>query len=213
VATPRAGRRRGRNRVPEGHGDSDPRGLQHARQSIRIQRALGARRNAEGARGGRALHRLQSDERRLPSQSPRDGRRAAGRNAAPVARARTRAGVQCGAADDAPAGLPRPPARPPLLPACRALTAGGSSLREVQRLLSVLAAGRRCAETGTAFGEGAVAIVSTATSLVTVESDPTRACDRRVEAGLGPAAPAIRRTPWLLRTSRPARSSAPPSPP
>jgi hypothetical protein len=30
------------------------------------------------------------------------------------------------------------------------LTGGGSSLPEVQRLLAVLAAGRRCAETGTA---------------------------------------------------------------
>jgi predicted O-methyltransferase YrrM len=55
------------------------------------------------------------------------------------------------------------------------LTGGGSSLPEVQRLLAVLAAGRRCAETGTAFGEGAAAIASTASSLVTVESDPARA--------------------------------------
>lgn len=55
------------------------------------------------------------------------------------------------------------------------MTAGGSSLREVQRLLAVLAAGRHCAETGTAFGEGASAIASTAKSLVTVESDAERA--------------------------------------
>ena len=55
------------------------------------------------------------------------------------------------------------------------MTGGGSSLPEVQRLLSVLAAGRRCAETGTAFGEGAAAIAATAASLVTVESDPQRA--------------------------------------
>jgi predicted O-methyltransferase YrrM len=55
------------------------------------------------------------------------------------------------------------------------LTGGGSSLPEVQRLLAVLAAGRRCAETGTAFGEGAAAIASTAASLVTVESDRKRA--------------------------------------
>jgi predicted O-methyltransferase YrrM len=48
-------------------------------------------------------------------------------------------------------------------------------LPEVQRLLAVLAAGRRCAETGTAFGEGAAAIASTASSLVTVERDPERA--------------------------------------
>jgi predicted O-methyltransferase YrrM len=55
------------------------------------------------------------------------------------------------------------------------VTGGGSSLPEVQRLLAVLAAGRRCAETGTAFGEGAAAIASTAESLVTVEHDPERA--------------------------------------
>jgi predicted O-methyltransferase YrrM len=55
------------------------------------------------------------------------------------------------------------------------LTGGGSSLPEVQRLLAVLAAGRRCAETGTAFGEGAAAIASTAVSLVTVERDAERA--------------------------------------
>ncbi len=40
------------------------------------------------------------------------------------------------------------------------MTAGGSSLREVQRLLSALAAGKRCAEVGTAFGEGAATIVA-----------------------------------------------------
>jgi predicted O-methyltransferase YrrM len=45
----------------------------------------------------------------------------------------------------------------------------------VQRLLAVLAAGRRCAELGTAFGEGAEAIASTAASLVTTELDPERA--------------------------------------
>ena len=59
------------------------------------------------------------------------------------------------------------------------MTAGGSSLRDVQRLLAVLAAGRRCAETGTAFGEGAAAIASTAASLVTVERDAERAAVAR----------------------------------
>ncbi len=59
------------------------------------------------------------------------------------------------------------------------MTGGGSSLPEVQRLLSVLAAGRRCAEAGTAFGEGAAAIASTAVSLVTVEQDPERAAVAR----------------------------------
>jgi predicted O-methyltransferase YrrM len=48
-------------------------------------------------------------------------------------------------------------------------------LPEVQRLLSVLAAGKHCAETGTAFGEGAAAIAATARSLVTVERDAERA--------------------------------------
>jgi predicted O-methyltransferase YrrM len=55
------------------------------------------------------------------------------------------------------------------------VTGGGSSLPEVQRLLAVLAAGRRCAEIGTAFGEGAAAMASTATSVVTVERDHERA--------------------------------------
>ena len=55
------------------------------------------------------------------------------------------------------------------------MTAGGSSLPEVQQLLSVLAAGRRAAEVGTAFGEGAAAIADTAASLVTVERDEERA--------------------------------------
>lgn len=55
------------------------------------------------------------------------------------------------------------------------MTGGGSSLPEVQRLLAVLATGKRCAETGTAFGEGAAALASTALSVLTVESDPARA--------------------------------------
>ena len=59
------------------------------------------------------------------------------------------------------------------------MTGGGSSLPEVQRLLAVLSAGGRAAELGTAFGEGAVAIASTAASLVTVEIDPSRAAHAR----------------------------------
>lgn len=59
------------------------------------------------------------------------------------------------------------------------MTAGGSSLPEVQRLLAVLSAGRRVAELGTAFGEGAAAIASTAASLVTVEIDERRAAQAR----------------------------------
>jgi predicted O-methyltransferase YrrM len=55
------------------------------------------------------------------------------------------------------------------------VTGGGSSLPEVQRLLAILGGGRRCAEVGTAFGEGAAALASTAASLVTVELDPERA--------------------------------------
>ena len=55
------------------------------------------------------------------------------------------------------------------------MTGGGSSIPEVQRLLAVLGAGRRCAEVGTAFGEGAAALATTARSVVTVESDRARA--------------------------------------
>ena len=66
------------------------------------------------------------------------------------------------------------------------MTGGGSSIPSVQRLLAVLAAGRRCAEAGTAFGEGAAAIATTAASLVTVEIDPERATIARTRlAGLG----------------------------
>ena len=59
------------------------------------------------------------------------------------------------------------------------MTGGGASLPEVQRLLAVLAAGRRCAETGTGFGDGAAAMASTAVSLVTVERDAKRAAVAR----------------------------------
>ena len=55
------------------------------------------------------------------------------------------------------------------------MTGGGSSIPEVQQLLSVLAAGRRVAEAGTAFGEGAEAMARTARNVVTVELDPERA--------------------------------------
>jgi predicted O-methyltransferase YrrM len=59
------------------------------------------------------------------------------------------------------------------------LTGGGTSIPEVQQLLAVLAAGKRCAELGTAFGEGAAAIASTAESLVTVEVEADRAAIAR----------------------------------
>lgn len=64
------------------------------------------------------------------------------------------------------------------------MTGGGSSIPEVQRLLTVLAAGRRVAEAGTAFGEGAAAMARTALSVVTVELDPERAAiaARRLES-------------------------------
>jgi predicted O-methyltransferase YrrM len=55
------------------------------------------------------------------------------------------------------------------------MTAGGSSIPEVQCLLAVLAAGRRVAEAGTAFGEGAAAMARTALSVVTAELDEERA--------------------------------------
>lgn len=58
------------------------------------------------------------------------------------------------------------------------MTAGGSSIPEVQALLRTLAGGRlRAAEIGTAFGDGAAAIadgLAPGGRLVTVESDPER---------------------------------------
>jgi predicted O-methyltransferase YrrM len=59
------------------------------------------------------------------------------------------------------------------------MTAGGSSIPGVQALLSSFAYRRRCAEAGTAFGEGAAAMARTATSVVTVEVDPERAAVAR----------------------------------
>src|SRR5262245_287088 len=58
------------------------------------------------------------------------------------------------------------------------MTAGGSS--GTKALLRALAAGRRAAEVGTAFGDGARAIAAAAESLVTVELDPARAEAARV---------------------------------
>jgi predicted O-methyltransferase YrrM len=66
------------------------------------------------------------------------------------------------------------------------MTAGGSSIPQVQALLRALAAGRRAAEIGTAFGDGARAIAAGAKTLVTVELDPERAAAARdALAGLG----------------------------
>jgi predicted O-methyltransferase YrrM len=59
------------------------------------------------------------------------------------------------------------------------VTAGGSSIREVQALLRVLAVRRDVAELGTAFGEGAAALAATARSVVTVELDAERAAAAR----------------------------------
>ena len=59
------------------------------------------------------------------------------------------------------------------------MTDGGSSIPEVRRLLATLATGRRCAEAGTAFDEGAAALASTAATVVTVEWDPERAAIAR----------------------------------
>ena len=52
------------------------------------------------------------------------------------------------------------------------MTGGGSSIHEIQRLLAVLAVGRRVAEAGTAFGDETEAMAQTAKSVVTVELDP-----------------------------------------
>lgn len=54
------------------------------------------------------------------------------------------------------------------------MTDGGSSIPAVQRLLAVLAVGKRVCELGTAFGEGAAAMAETACEVVTVELDAGR---------------------------------------
>ena len=59
------------------------------------------------------------------------------------------------------------------------MTGGGSSIAQVQALLTVLATGKRAAEAGTAFGEGTKALARSAVSVVTVELDPDRAAHSR----------------------------------
>ena len=70
------------------------RGLQHARQPVRLQRASRRRRHAVRAARGSPLRRLQSLERRLPPQPDGDGRPAAGRDEASAPASRARAGLQ-----------------------------------------------------------------------------------------------------------------------
>src|SRR5581483_9470121 len=118
VPTRADGRRARRHRLPQGHGDPDPRRLQHPRQPVRVVGARGGGRGDAGRR--RPLRRLQPDGRRLPPEPPRHGRRPAGRQD-PVRATRAGAGLQLGALDDAPAELPRPAAAAPLVPARRAV--------------------------------------------------------------------------------------------
>jgi predicted O-methyltransferase YrrM len=54
------------------------------------------------------------------------------------------------------------------------MTAGGTAIPEVQRLLCALAAGKRVAEAGAAFGETAALMAQTATTVVTAELDRDR---------------------------------------
>ena len=54
------------------------------------------------------------------------------------------------------------------------MTGGGSAIPEVHALLATLAAGKRCAEAGTAFGEGAASMARSARSVVTVDLDEGR---------------------------------------
>ena len=55
------------------------------------------------------------------------------------------------------------------------MTGGDHAIPEVMRLLTVLATGRRVAEIGTAYGETAAAMATTAREVVTVELDEERA--------------------------------------
>ena len=79
-------------------------------------------RMGDGAGRGPPLRRLQPDERRLPPQPARDGRRhcPTATKLQFVPRA-PRAGLQLDPEDDAPAELPRPAEAAPLVPARRAL--------------------------------------------------------------------------------------------
>jgi predicted O-methyltransferase YrrM len=63
------------------------------------------------------------------------------------------------------------------------VTGGGSSIPAVQALLRVLASGRRVAEIGSAFGDGAAAMAQSAREVVTVELDPERITLARARLG------------------------------
>jgi predicted O-methyltransferase YrrM len=54
------------------------------------------------------------------------------------------------------------------------VTGDAYSIPEVKSLLRVLAAGKRVAETGTSWGDGAAALAEVAAHVTTVESDPER---------------------------------------
>ena len=103
VAAPARRARLGRHALPQGDRDPAARRLQHARQPVLLERDPRSRPDDRRACGRPALRRLQSDERRLPSQPPRHGRRHARRREASVRTGRPRAGVQRDPADDAPA--------------------------------------------------------------------------------------------------------------
>src|SRR5262249_49366698 len=87
---------------------------QHPRQPVRVLRPARRARERPGRRY--PLRRLQPDERRLPPEPPRDGRRPARRQAAARA-ARPQPGLQLGAAHDPPSELPRAAAAASPLPA------------------------------------------------------------------------------------------------
>ena len=115
AARPRL-RRRGRDGLPQGHGDPAPRRLQHARQPVLL--------DADGARRARSAGRrasTSSSSTRRATTSTATGWRwtACCRTArgSPFRRGDRGPGLQRGAAHDAPPELPRPAAAPPLVPA------------------------------------------------------------------------------------------------
>jgi len=113
--------RDGRIRVQAGDRGPATRRLQYPRQPVRLELEPGTGRDAEYACCGSPLRGLQSDERRLPSQSPRNGRRPARRHPPSVRAPRSQSGLQRRTEHLPPTEFPRSPTTAPLVPAGRAL--------------------------------------------------------------------------------------------
>jgi hypothetical protein len=100
-------------------GTAIPRRLQHPGQPLLLERPPGSRPFPPSLQGRAPFRRLQPDERRLPPQPPRNGRRATGWPNSSLPPRLTRPGLQRRAYHDASPELSRPAEKAPLVPAHR----------------------------------------------------------------------------------------------